>query len=100
MTGVPGALAREPAPLLLTGDFTMTTTDTTQRSISPELLDVNAVAGLLSCSSRHVYRLADAGGMPRPVKLGALVRWPRAAILDWIAAGCPAIRSTGKGGAQ
>jgi len=25
------------------------------------LLDVNAVAKLLSCSARHVYRLADSG---------------------------------------
>jgi len=41
------------------------------------LLDVKAVAALLRCSERHVYRMADAGKMPAPVKLGALVRWPR-----------------------
>ena len=56
------------------------------------LLTVNDVAGLLACSSRTVYRLADAGRMPRPVKLGALVRWPRVAINEWIAAGCPSCR--------
>jgi excisionase family DNA binding protein len=56
------------------------------------LLDVRAVAQLLGCSPRHVYRLADAGKMPAPVRLGALVRWPRAAIEDWIAAGCPVVR--------
>jgi len=59
-----------------------------------ELLDVRAVAALLGgCSVRHVYRMADAGRMPRPIKLGALVRWRRAELLDWLAAGCPPVRS-------
>jgi len=62
-----------------------------------ELLDVGAVAGLLNCSPRHVYRLADTNRMPRPFKLGALVRWQRTALLNWIDAGCPA---QGKGGQQ
>jgi len=61
------------------------------------LLDVRAVATMLDCSSRHVYRLADAGRMPRPVKLGSLVRWSRDEISQWLAAGCPATR-TAKGG--
>ena len=56
------------------------------------LIDVQGVAALLNCSARHVYRLADMGRMPRPVKLGALVRWSRVAILDWIAQGCPSCR--------
>ena len=53
------------------------------------LLDVTSVAELLGCSTRHVRRLADAGKMPRPVKLGALVRWNRQVIEDWIKEGCP-----------
>lgn len=32
---------------------------------APALLDVRAVASLLGCSQRHVYRLADAGRLPR-----------------------------------
>jgi excisionase family DNA binding protein len=56
------------------------------------LLDVNAVAALLSCSTRHVYRLADAGRMPPPVKLGALVRWNRQSVTTWLAEGCPSCR--------
>jgi excisionase family DNA binding protein len=56
----------------------------------PLLLDVKAVAALLGCSSRNVYRLADAGKMPRPLKVGTLVRWRRADIETWIANGCPA----------
>ena len=58
-----------------------------------KLLDVAAVADLLNCSQRHVYRLSDAGKMPAPVKLGALVRWSASSIREWINAGCPAVRS-------
>jgi len=56
------------------------------------MLDVNQVATLLNCSSRHIYRLSDAGRMPKPVKLGSLVRWSRAAVETWIAEGCPSCR--------
>jgi excisionase family DNA binding protein len=63
-----------------------------------ELLDVRAVAHMLGASTRHVYRLSDAGRMPAPVRIGALVRWPRWIVLDWIAAGCPAVRNVGRAG--
>jgi excisionase family DNA binding protein len=56
------------------------------------LLDVKSVASLLNCSERHVYRLCDAGRLPAPVRLGALVRWRRSELLDWLAAGCPTCR--------
>ena len=64
----------------------------------PAMLDVQAVSVLLSCSVRHVYRLCDSGRMPPPIKLGALVRWPRSTgdpttgIVDWVGAGCPDCR--------
>ena len=57
------------------------------------LLDVAQVAKLLSCRTRHVYRLTDSGKLPRPVKLGALVRWNRAALEAWLDAGCPSCRT-------
>jgi len=60
---------------------------------SAKLLDVQAVAALLDCSVRHVYRLSDAGKMPAPVKLGALVRWNRASIELWIDQKCPSVRN-------
>ena len=60
-----------------------------------EMLDVQDVARLLNCSARHVYRMADIGRMPRPVKLGALVRWSKATLIDWIAQGCPNCRKGG-----
>lgn len=54
------------------------------------LIDVRAVAEQLGCSTRHVFRLADSNRMPRPVKVGCLVRWSRQTIDAWILAGCPA----------
>ncbi len=63
--------------------------------LSPLLIDVHAVAGLLGCSPRHVWRMADSGRMPRPYKIGALCRWDRAAIEEWVRQGCP---EPGKGG--
>jgi excisionase family DNA binding protein len=59
---------------------------------SPALLDVKAVAALLNVSQRTVYRLADAGKMPPPLHLGALVRWPSEVIAQWIRDGCPTVR--------
>lgn len=55
----------------------------------PAMLTVHDVARMLNCSVRTVYRLTDSGRMPRPVKLGALVRWPREQVEAWIAGGCP-----------
>jgi excisionase family DNA binding protein len=63
---------------------------------TPVLIDVRAVAELLGCSDRHVYRLADNGRMPKPRKLGALCRWSRAEIDAWIADGCPVVETNGK----
>ncbi|HZZ76904.1 MAG TPA: helix-turn-helix domain-containing protein [Gemmataceae bacterium] len=57
------------------------------------LLDVKAVAALLTCSPRHVYRLVDTGKMPLPVRLGTLVRWPLHTIEQWLKDGCPAVRA-------
>ncbi len=64
-----------------------------------ELLDVKAVSVQLCCSPRTVYRLADAGRMPRPVKVGSLVRWRRADILEWIAGDCRDLSASRRKGA-
>ena len=56
------------------------------------LFDVEQVATILNCSPRHVYRLADAGAMPKPRRLGVLVRWSRLEIEAWVKAGCPSCR--------
>jgi excisionase family DNA binding protein len=63
------------------------------------MLSVDDIAkDYLGCSSRHVRRLADVGRMPRPIKLGSLVRWPRSVIEQWIADGCPKAARTQQGG--
>ncbi len=68
-------------------------TQTAPEAVSAaELLDVKAVAALLNCSTRHIIRLADGGKMPAPVRLGVLVRWNRAALLDWVSKGCQPVR--------
>ncbi len=54
-----------------------------------ELLDVASVAEMCGCSARTVRRLSDAGRMPRPIRLGSLIRWRRADLEAWISAGCP-----------
>ena len=58
----------------------------------PEMIDVRQVAAMLHCSTRHVYRLADAGQMPKPCKLGRLVRWRWCALQEWVADGCHPIQ--------
>ena len=60
---------------------------------SPALLSVKQVAVMLGCSPRQVYRLADAGKMPRPIKLGALVRWIRSTLDTWIFDGCKSVKA-------
>ena len=70
--------------------LTNTSVQDAPTGVPSELLTVREVAYLLGrCSLRHVYRLSDANRMPRPIKLGALTRWRRTEILNWIAAGCP-----------
>ena len=67
----------------------MTEVQSTTTQTSAKLLDVQAVADLLDCSPRHIYRLTYTGRMPAPVKLGTLARWPQRAIEEWILNGCP-----------
>jgi excisionase family DNA binding protein len=54
-----------------------------------QLIGVVKVAELLECSARHVYRLADSGRLPRPRKVGSLVRWSVGEIRKWVEDGCP-----------
>lgn len=57
--------------------------------IDAAMLTVDQVARMLCCSPRTVRRLTDAGRMPRPVRLGSLLRWPRESVESWISQGCP-----------
>ncbi|MBU4400489.1 MAG: hypothetical protein KKE86_14285, partial [Planctomycetes bacterium] len=70
----------------------MTTATMPDRATGRKLGDVRAVAAKLDCSTRHVYRLADAGRMPSPLRLASLVRWDIEEIDLWIANGCKSVR--------
>jgi len=71
----------------------MTTSQSRPAAVDSALLvDVRAVAHMLGCSWRHIYRLADAGKMPRPIRLGSLVRWRKSDLDQWLADGCQPIR--------
>lgn len=50
----------------------------------PLLVDVREVSRMLSCSPRHVYRLADRGAIPKAIKLGGLRRWDRGELERWV----------------
>lgn len=63
----------------------------------PGMLDLDGLRCRLKCSRRHVYRLLDAGLLPKPLRLGKLVRWDSTAIEAWINQGCPPMDGSGKG---
>ncbi|GMW00517.1 MAG: hypothetical protein AMXMBFR84_16540 [Candidatus Hydrogenedentota bacterium] len=52
------------------------------------------VAQACSISTRQVFRMRDKGAMPRPIRIGGAVRWRIAEIEQWIADGCPDVRTT------
>ena len=55
----------------------------------PTLLTTSQVGELLGCSTRHLHRLVDSGRLPRPIRLGRLLRWDQRLIRRWIDSGCP-----------
>lgn len=72
----------------------------TETTCDAMLLAVEDVAGLIGCSRRHVYRMADGRQMPAPVKVGALTRWRRDEIDRWISEGCKPLRRARRGGVR
>jgi predicted DNA-binding transcriptional regulator AlpA len=48
------------------------------------LVDTATMALLLSCCPRHVHRMAAAGQLPRPIRLGQLCRWRVGTLRDWL----------------
>jgi len=64
--------------------------------IESRLIDVSTVAKLLGFTVRTVYRHADAGIMPRPIKLGGAVRWDKRVLEKWIDEGFPNLSVTHK----
>ena len=52
-------------------------------------VDAAELAKLLHVSLRHVNALNSSGRLPKPIRLGRSVRWPREELVWWIAAGAP-----------
>jgi excisionase family DNA binding protein len=55
----------------------------------PALMTAAEVAAALNSSERNVRRLNSAGHLPRPIKIGRLVRWRPDELRAWIDAGSP-----------
>jgi excisionase family DNA binding protein len=68
------------------------TTERANAPVPPELLKSAEVAQMLSIGTRTLWRWSRSGKMPRPIRIAdGTVRFRRAEIQDWIAAGCPRI---------
>jgi excisionase family DNA binding protein len=63
-----------------------------EATIAPELLTTPEAARLLNIGTRTLWRWSHSGRAPKPVTLsGRCVRFKRAELLAWVAAGCPRI---------
>jgi len=66
--------------------------DVPARGGMPKLLGVQTVSRILGCSAAHVYGLVYDNRLPRPMKVGHMVRWKATgpgSIAEWIALGFP-----------
>lgn len=57
------------------------------------LLDISDVATTLKCSHPTIARMVKERRIPKPLKIGAMVRWRRSDIEEWVAQGCPKYES-------
>ena len=61
---------------------------------SPDrLIPIGQVAKMVAVSRRTISRLADAGKLPAPLRIGGSLRWRLADVRQWIANGCPIVAS-------
>ena len=62
-------------------------------AIEPLLIGRRELARLLSRSLASLDRDAAAGRLPRPLRIGASVRWRLSEIQEWVAASCPDLKT-------
>ncbi|MDI9430644.1 MAG: helix-turn-helix domain-containing protein [Planctomycetota bacterium] len=61
-----------------------------QAGVTPLLLDVKAVAGVLSVGTRMIYSMMSSGELgPLPIRLGRRTLWRYDELAAWVHAGCP-----------
>jgi len=58
--------------------------------VESALIDAAELARLLSISKPTVWRLKEAGKLPKEIALTSqVIRWRREVVMKWIEAGCP-----------
>ena len=62
-----------------------------------ELLTASESAEMAGVAKRSWWRYVSSGKAPAPVRLGGAVRWRKAELAEWIAAGCPRVRKQVQG---
>jgi predicted DNA-binding transcriptional regulator AlpA len=61
----------------------------TNDAIEPVMITARQLAVLLQVSTRQVWRMLSVGRVPKPIRVGGIVRWRMAEVENWIAEGCP-----------
>jgi excisionase family DNA binding protein len=54
-----------------------------------ELLTIQEIATLTKLCPRTLRKLKATGRMPKPLTIGAAVRWRASDVREWVALGCP-----------
>ena len=67
----------------------------TESAAMSALITTAEAARISGFGERTFWRWSRSGVAPAPIKIGSAVRYRRAEIIEWIAAGCP--RVDGKG---
>lgn len=50
----------------------------------PKLLSTRELAGALKVSPRTIHKWVSRAAMPQPLRVGGLLRWEPAAIIEWL----------------
>lgn len=61
---------------------------TSLRGHQPLTISAKEMAEILSVSTRQIWRLNSEKKIPKPIRIGRLVRWNRREILNWFNLGC------------
>ena len=56
-----------------------------------EMVNADTAAAMVGVSPRSWWRFVSTGRAPRPVRLGACVRWRLSDLRSWIGEGCQAV---------
>ena len=67
------------------------TTSSSVRFWNTELVDILHLADLLDCKASEIREKleSDPSALPRPLRFGEMVRWPRQQVSAWYLSDCP-----------